>query len=93
MVLPKHDMYFPQEWSIQHSKRFGIVVHKKNQGLAQKINPKRKMMIKRSQQSSRISVIRRSLVQGRNQIKKRICQKYNASTIENMVTTGTIVLI
>jgi hypothetical protein len=31
------------------------------------------------------------LAQGRNQIKKRICQKYNASTVENMVTTGTIV--
>jgi hypothetical protein len=37
-----------------------------------------------SQQSSRNSGIRRSLTQGRNQIKKRICQKYNASTVENM---------
>ena len=33
----------------------------------------------------------RSLAQGRNQIKKRICQKYNASTVENMVTTRIIV--
>jgi hypothetical protein len=44
-----------------------------------------------SQQSSRNSGIRRSLTQGRNQIKKRICQKYNASTVENMVTTRIIV--
>jgi hypothetical protein len=54
-------------------------------------NPKRNTMIKLSQQGSRISEIRRSLAQGRNQIKKRICQRYNASTIKNMVTTGTIV--
>jgi hypothetical protein len=64
-------------------------VHKKNQGLAQKRNPKRNTMIKILQQSSRISGIRRSLAQGRNQIKKRICQRYNASTVENMVTIGT----
>ena len=31
-------------------KNFGHVVHKKNQGLAQKRNPKRNMMIKPSQQ-------------------------------------------
>ena len=60
-----------------------LVVHKKNQELAQKRNPKRNMMIKLSQQSSRISGIRRSLAQGRNQIKKRMskiqcfnCRKY-----------------
>jgi putative lipoic acid-binding regulatory protein len=63
----------------------------KNQGLTQKRNPKRNTMIKLSQQSSRISGIR-SLGQGRNQIKKRICQRYNASIVENMVTTGTTVL-
>jgi hypothetical protein len=72
-------------------KNFGLAVHKKNQGLAQKRNPKRKMMIKPTQQSSRNSGIRRSLAQGRNQIKKRIYQKYIASTVENMVTTGTSV--
>jgi hypothetical protein len=38
------------------------------------------------------SGIRRSLNQGRNQIKRRICQKCNASTVENMVTTRIIVL-
>ena len=57
-----------------------------------KRNSKRNTMIKLLQQSSRISGIR-SLAQGRNQIKKRICQRYNASTIENMVTARTIVLI
>jgi hypothetical protein len=31
-------------------KNFGLVVHKKNQGLAQKRNPKRNTMIKPSQQ-------------------------------------------
>jgi len=67
-------------------------VHKKNQGLAQKRNPKRKMVIKPAQQSSRNSMIRRTLTQGKNQIKKRICLKYNVSTIENMVYTGTVVL-
>jgi hypothetical protein len=67
-------------------------VHKKNQGLAEKINPKRKMMIKPTQQSSRNSGKRRNLAQGRNQIKKTICQNYNASIVENMVTTGTSVL-
>jgi hypothetical protein len=67
-------------------------VHKNNQGLAQKRNPKRKMMINPTHQSSRNSGIRRSLAQGRNQIKKRICQKYNDSTVENMVTTEAGVL-
>ena len=65
---------------------FGIDVHMKNQGLAQKINPKGNMMIKTSQQGSRISGIKRSLTQGINQIKRKICQKYNASIVENMVT-------
>jgi hypothetical protein len=73
-------------------RNFGLAVHKKNQGLTQKRNPKRKMMIKPTQQSSRNSGLRRSLAQGRNQIKKRICQKYNASTVKIMVTTRTGVL-
>jgi hypothetical protein len=73
-------------------KNFGLVVHKKNKGLAQKRNSKGKMMIKPTQQSSRNSGIRRSSTQGRNKIKRRICQKYNASTVENMVTTRIIVL-
>jgi hypothetical protein len=34
----------------------------------------------------------KSLVQGRSQIKRKICQKYNASTVESMVTTRIIVL-
>jgi hypothetical protein len=70
---------------------FGLDVHKKNQGLVQKSNPKRNTMIKPSQQGSRISGIKRSLAQGRNQIKRKICQKYIASTIENMVTTRIII--
>jgi hypothetical protein len=53
-----------------------------------RINTKDKLQRKdddqTSQQSSKNSRIRRSLTQGRNQIKKRICQKYNASTVENM---------
>ena len=65
---------------------FGLVLHKKNQGLAQKRNSKGKIVIKPTQQSSRNSGIRRSLAQGRNQIKKGICQKYNASNVKNMVT-------
>jgi hypothetical protein len=52
-----------------------------------KRNPKRNMMINPSQQGSRISGIKRSLAPGRNQIKRKICQKYNASIVENMVTT------
>jgi hypothetical protein len=72
-------------------KNFGLGVHKKNQGLVQKKTPKRNTMIKLSQQGSRISGIKRSLAPGRNQIKRKICQKYNASTVENMVTTRIIV--
>jgi hypothetical protein len=68
-------------------------VHKKNQGLLQKKNPKRNTMIKHSQQDSRISGTRGSLAQGRSQIKRKICQKYNASIVENMVTTRIIVPI
>jgi hypothetical protein len=45
-----------------------------------------------SQKNSRNSRIRRSLTQRKNQIKKRICKNYNASTVENMVTTRIIVL-
>jgi hypothetical protein len=55
-------------------------------------NPKRNMMIKPTQQISRNSGIRRRLAQGRNQMKKRIFQKYNDSTVKNMVTTGTSIL-
>jgi hypothetical protein len=54
--------------------------------------PKRNTTIKLLQQSSRISGIQRSLAEGRNHIKKLICQRYNASIVENMVTTGTTVL-
>jgi coenzyme F420-reducing hydrogenase beta subunit len=36
-------------------KNFGLVVHKKNQGLVKNINSKGNMMIKPTQQSSRIS--------------------------------------
>jgi hypothetical protein len=58
-------------------------VHKKNQGLVQKRNPKINTMIKPSQQGSRISGIKGSLAQGRSQIKRKICQKYNAvSTVK-----------
>jgi hypothetical protein len=53
----------------------------------QKRNPKRNTMINLSQQGSRISRIKGSLAPRRNQIKRKICQKYNASTVENMVTT------
>jgi hypothetical protein len=50
-----------QERSVPHLKNFGLAMHKKNQGLAQKINTKINMMIKHSQQNSRISGIRGSL--------------------------------
>jgi hypothetical protein len=70
---------------------FGLAAHKKNKGLVQKRNLKRNTMIKPSQQGSTISGIKGSLAQGRSQIKRKICQKYNASTIENMVTTRIIV--
>jgi hypothetical protein len=72
-------------------KKFGIVVHKNNQGLAQKRNSKGNMMIKPTQKNSRNLEIRKILTQGRNQIKRKICQKYNASTVENMVTIRIIV--
>ena len=72
-------------------KSFGLDVFKKNQGLVKKRNIKRNTMIKPSQQGSRISGIKGSLAPGRNQIKRKICQKYNASTVENMVTTRIIV--
>jgi hypothetical protein len=68
-------------------------VHKKNKGSVQKRNPKRNTMIKPSQQSSIISGIKITLAPGRNQIKRKICQKYNASIVENMVTTRIIVPI
>jgi hypothetical protein len=51
-----------------------------------KRNLKINTMIKPSQQDSRISGTKGSLVQGRSQIKRKICQKYNASTVESMVT-------
>jgi hypothetical protein len=70
---------------------FGLVVNKKNQGLAQKRNLKINMMIKPSQQDSRISGTKGSFSQGRSQIKRKICQKYNASTVENTVTTRIVV--
>ena len=78
--------------SILHSKNFGLVVHKNNQGLVQKRNLKRNTMIKPSQQDPIISGTKGSLVQGKSQIKKNICQKYNASTVKSMVTTRVIVL-
>jgi hypothetical protein len=66
-------------------------MHNKNQRLVKKRNPKRNTIIKPLQQGSRISGIKGSLAQGRSQIKRKICQKYNASTVENMVTTRIIV--
>jgi putative lipoic acid-binding regulatory protein len=70
------------ERSIRHLKNFGLAVLKKNQGSMQKRNPKRSMMIKPSQQDSRISGTKGSLVQGGSQIKRKTFQKYNASTVE-----------
>jgi hypothetical protein len=64
---------------------------KKNPGSVQKINPKRSTMIKPSQQDSRISGTKGSLAQEGRQIKKKIFQKYNASTVKSMVTTRIIV--
>jgi hypothetical protein len=43
--------------------------------ISAKEKPKRNMMIKPSQQGSRISGIKGSLAQGRSQIKRKICQK------------------
>jgi hypothetical protein len=48
-------------------------------------------MIKPSQQDSRTSGSKGSLVQRGRQIKRKIFQKYNASTVESMVTTRIIV--
>jgi hypothetical protein len=72
-------------------EEFGLVVLKKNQGSVQNRNPKRGTMINSSQQDSRISRTKESLVQGGSQIKRKIFQKYNASTVESMVTTRIIV--
>jgi hypothetical protein len=49
-------------------------------------------MINPSQQDSIISGTKGSLVQKGRQIKRKIFQKYNASTVESMVTTRVIVL-
>jgi hypothetical protein len=62
-------------------------VLKKNQGSMQKRNPKRSTMIKPSQQDSRTSGTKGSLVQGGSQIKRKTFQKYNASTVKSTVTT------
>jgi hypothetical protein len=59
--------------------------------ISAKEKPQKNTMIKPSQQDSRISGTRGSSAQGRSQIKRKICQKYNASTIKNMVTTRIIV--
>ena len=73
-------------------KNFGLDVIKKNLGSVKKRNPKRSTMIKPSQQDLRIFGTKGSLVQGGSQIKRKIFQKYNASTIKSMVTTRIIVL-
>ena len=67
-------------------KNLGLAVLKKNQGSVQKRNPKRSTMIKPSQQDSRTLGTKGSLVQGGIQIKRNTFQKYNASTVESMVT-------
>jgi hypothetical protein len=72
-------------------KNFGIDVLEKNPRSVQKRNPKRSTMIKPSQQDSRISGTKGSLIQGGSQIKRKIFQKYNASIVESMVTTRIIV--
>jgi hypothetical protein len=59
--------------------------------ISAKENPKRSMMIKPSQQDSRTSGTKGSLVQGGSQIKRKTFQKYNASTVESMVTIRIIV--
>jgi hypothetical protein len=56
-----------------------------------KEKPQRSTMIKPSQQDSRTSGTKGSLVQGGSQIKRKTFQKYNASTVESMVTTRIIV--
>jgi hypothetical protein len=70
--------------SIPHLNKFVLVVHKKNQGLMQKTNTKRNMIIKPSQKNSRILGIRGCL--------EKDMSKNNASTVENMVTTRTTIL-
>jgi hypothetical protein len=72
-------------------KNFGFAVLKKNPGSVQNRNPKRSTMIKPSQQDSRISETKGSLVQRGRQIKRKIFQKYNALIVESMVTTRVIV--
>ena len=86
----------PKTWdafarSIQRLKNFGLAVLKKNQGSLQKRNPKRSTMIKPSHQDSRIPGTKGTLVQRGRQINRKIFQKYNASTVESMVTTRIIV--
>jgi hypothetical protein len=63
-------------------KNFGLAVLKKNQGSIQRRNPKRSTMIKPSQQDSRTSGTKGSLVQGGSQIKRKTFQKYNASNYQ-----------
>jgi hypothetical protein len=50
------------------------------------------MMIMPSQQDSRTSGTKGSLAHGGSQIKRKTFKKYNASTVESMVTTRIIVL-
>jgi hypothetical protein len=66
-------------------------VLKKNQGSMQKRNLKISTMIKPSQQDSRTSGTKGSLVQEGRQIKRKTFQKYNASTVKSTITTGTSV--
>jgi hypothetical protein len=73
-------------------KKFGLATLKKNQGLVQKRNPKRSMMIKPSQQDSRISGTKGSLVQGGSQIKRKTFQKYNASRRDQIQAIEEIIL-
>jgi hypothetical protein len=86
-------MHLPQAGtqgrSTRHLNNFGLVVIKKNQGSMKKRNRKRSTMIKPSQQDSRTSGTKGSLVQGGNQIKRKTFLKYNASTVKRTVTTGT----
>jgi hypothetical protein len=72
-------------------KNFGLAVIKKNQGSIQKRNPKISRTINLSQQDSRTLGTKGNLVQGGSQIKRKTFQKYNASTVESMVTTRIIV--
>jgi hypothetical protein len=67
-------------------------VLKKNKGSVKKRNPKISTMIKPSQQDSKTSGTKGSLVQAGSQIKRKTFQKYNASIVESMVTTRIIVL-